>query len=190
MALEGLAEYESDVMWMRLRVLPLLASATEREARFQKSRRGRKIDEVVIHDTGSSNPFKRTSAYLAHPKDGRKVSIHYLIGRDVGQFVKMVPEDRRANHAINHNARSIGIELWRHKNFRGDFTSWQYQVVSQLVYDIMRRHGIKLDNVVGHGEIYRNKRGEPHGFSWSRFYHALVVINEKAKAYRAEFNVL
>jgi N-acetyl-anhydromuramyl-L-alanine amidase AmpD len=42
--------------------------------------------------------------------ESRKVSIHYVIGRD-GSVIKMVPENRVAYHAGNANASSIGIEL-------------------------------------------------------------------------------
>ena len=31
--------------------------------------------------------------YLANPGDGRSVSIHYIIGRDAGEILAMVPEE-------------------------------------------------------------------------------------------------
>lgn len=189
MALEGWAEYQADLQQLK-KFLSLLDKSTSMVGHFQGSRGGTKISEIVIHDTGSTHEFSRTAQYLAHPKDGRMVSIHYLIGRGQGQFIKMVPESRRANHAIGHNRKSIGIELWRHKTFKGDFTWWQYQVLSQLVYDIMRRHSISLDGIVGHGEIYGPKRGEPHGFNWPCFYHLIFEISEKAKRINREFDVL
>jgi N-acetyl-anhydromuramyl-L-alanine amidase AmpD len=188
--LEGWAEFQADLEELNRKLLPLLDKSTHMSAHYQGSRGTTKISEIVIHDTGSTHPFNRTAKYLAHPKDGRKVSIHYLIGREVGQFVDMAPEDRRANHAIGHNRKSIGIELWRHKTYKGDFTWWQYNVLSQLVYDIMRRRSITLSGIVGHGDIYRAKRGEPHGFDWDRFYFLILVINEKARAINSEFNVL
>ena len=190
MAVEGAAEYDSDVRHLRRTVIPLVATATAMEGRYQSSRRGTKISEIVIHDTGSTHPFERTAKYLSNPKDGRKVSIHYLIGRKAGQFVKMVPEDRRANHASSHNRRSIGIELWRHKSHFGGFTAWQYSVLSQLVYDIMRRRRIKSTSILGHGDFHHGKRGEPHGFDWGHFFYRVLVISEQAKAIRREFAVI
>src|SRR5688572_25775434 len=69
------------------------------DAHFQGPRKaGTVIDEIVIHDTRSVQPkFEKGVKYLAHPLDGREVSIHYMIGRDHGEIVAMVPEKRRAN---------------------------------------------------------------------------------------------
>ncbi len=166
---------------MMNRCLPNLAHTRFVNAHFQ-GRRSVSIDEIVLHDTGSGQPrFENTVRYLAHPRDGRDVSIHYLIGRGEGQIVAMVPEDRRANHAVGHNDRSIGIELWRVRNETRNYTQWQYETVAQLVYDILRRRRISRDQIVGHGEIEPRKPGEPHDFDWARFDDLLDAVNERVK---------
>jgi hypothetical protein len=169
--------------------LPLLSDVRTVSARFHRPRRARTvIDEIVIHDTDSTTTeYENTLRYLANPQDGRKVSIHYLIGREQGQIVAMVPEDHRANQAPYHNERSIGIELWRHHGDDNDFTDWQYQVLSQLVYDLMQRYGIRRTRIVGHGFFQRDRRGEPHGFDWARLDDLLDDINRRVKGFDPKY---
>ncbi len=173
------------------RFLPALGKVRYVAAHFQKARSaGTKIDHIVIHDTGSGQPhFERTVRYLAHPHDGREVSIHYLIGRETGQIVAMVPEEKKANHAVGYNGRSIGIELWKREGDKGDFTDWQYGAVSQLVFDLLWRHGIRRKNVIGHGSIEPRKKGEPHGFDWARLDDLLDHLNEHVKEFDPKFAV-
>ncbi len=159
--------------------LPALMPMKFYPAKYQKPRKpGVKIDTVVLHDTSSGRPFDEALRYLADPKDGRSVSIHYLIGREFGQFYGMVPEEKRANHAgseipsRSYNNRSIGIELYKLASDRGDFTSYQYNVVSQLVYDIMRRRGIPRSSVISHASIAASRQ-DPRGFDWA-FFDRLV----------------
>jgi N-acetyl-anhydromuramyl-L-alanine amidase AmpD len=173
------------------RYLPALNKVRFVTAYFQKPRSaGTKIDHIVVHDTGSGQPhFENSVRYLAHPGDGRDVSIHYLIGREVGQIVAMVPEDKKANHAKSYNDRSIGIELWKRDGDKGDFTNWQYEALSQLIYDLLLRHGIQRKNVIGHGSIEPRKRGEPHGFDWARLDDLLDNLSERVKEFYPKFAV-
>ena len=105
----------------------------------------------MLHATesGASVDQKGSLAYLA-AADDRQVSVHYWIGRDAGLIYSMVPEERVAFHAEEHNIRSIGIELFQTDGFQGDDTNWQYNAVSALVYDIGWRWHIKPDMVVPH----------------------------------------
>jgi hypothetical protein len=134
-------------------VLPHLNRASHVDAHF-KSRRhaGTQIARIVIHDTGSGNrsTFRDSQRYLAHPQDGRDVSIHYLIGREEGEFVSMVPEDMVANHAHGNNRDTIGIELFRRGNETRDFSDWQYETVAQLIFDLRFRYAIgrnRMDSI-------------------------------------------
>jgi|SRR5438067_10392800 len=169
---------------------PCLTKAKFVKATFKKARpRGTRIKEIVIHDTGSGPraTFEKTTEYLADPQDGRKVSIHYLIGREEGEIVAMVPEDQIANQAVGHNTRSIGIELHRKTNETRDYTDWQYEAVAELVYDLLRRHSLARNAIIGHGEIEPKKRGEPHGFDWPRFYDLLEEINAHVTMFDSKF---
>ena len=93
----------------------------------------------------------------------------------------MVPEEKKANHAKSYNDRSIGIELWKSDGDKGDFTNWQYEALSQLIYDLLLRHAIRRKNVIGHGSIEPRKRGEPHGFDWARLDDLLDNLRERVK---------
>ena len=168
--------------------LPLLGLIRQRKATYQGVRpAGAVIDEIVIHDTDSSaTRFEDTVRYLANPGDGRKVSIHYIIGRETGQIFMMVPEEKRANHGESHNAKSIGIELWRNTKQK-DYTDWQYSALGQLVYDILRRHRVSRTRIIGHGFFKANRRGEPKGFDWARLDDELDRLNEQVKGYDRSF---
>jgi LAS superfamily LD-carboxypeptidase LdcB len=163
--------------------LPVLCSIPSVTATWQ-SARGARIDEIVLHDTASGrlSTWDAIKSYLAKPGDGRQVSIHYLIGRGDGQIVSMVPEERRAWHATSHNRRSIGIEM--HKRAKEDrgFTDWQYRAVSQLVYDLMLRHGIPPANVVAHRWIDPKRRNDPVDFDWTRFGQMVGQLADCARA--------
>ena len=114
------------------------------------------------------------------------MSLHYIIGRETGQIFMMVPEEKRANHGESHNTKSVGIELWRHAKQK-DYTDWQYSVLGQLVYDIVRRHRVPRTKIIGHGFFKANRRGEPKGFDWARLDDELDRLNEQVKSYDRRF---
>ena len=58
-----------------------------------------------------------------------------------------------------------------------DFTDWQYDTVSQLVYDICNRRKIPRSMVVGHGKINPIDRADPQGFDWDRFRQSLEFLS-------------
>jgi N-acetyl-anhydromuramyl-L-alanine amidase AmpD len=151
--------------------LPALSLIKKRDAKHQGPRKaGVALDTIILHDTESTphSTFASTVRYFADPQDGRVVSIHYLIGRDYGEIVAMVPEHRRANHCVNFNSRSIGIELYKKKADTGDFTDWQYAAVSQLVCDLRLRYGLPQSSVRSHDELSGPKK-DPRNFNWPRF---------------------
>jgi N-acetyl-anhydromuramyl-L-alanine amidase AmpD len=181
---------DTDYMRMVKNCLPVLQLIKFRKAAFQRDRpKGQMITEIVIHDTDSdTTEYERTVRYLANPGDGRKVSIHYIIGRRSGEILAMVPEERIANHANEHNLRSVGIELWRHKTMT-EYTSWQYTAIAELVFDIMRRHSIPFKKVIGHGDFDGTRKGEPRGFDWAAFDDELHRVNERVKDFDPKFAV-
>lgn len=112
------------------------------------------------------------------------VSSHYLV-RDVPVKVyQLVDEDRRAYHAgvsswkgtSNLNAASIGIEIQNPGNSAGadgtvfqPYSAAQIDAVVALVKDVVRRHGIKPDRILGHGEIAPQRKVDPGPlFPWKR----------------------
>jgi N-acetyl-anhydromuramyl-L-alanine amidase AmpD len=151
--------------------LPALWAIKKRNAKNQGPRKaGIALDTIVLHDTESTptSTFERAVRYFADPQDGRPVSIHYLIGREYGEIVAMVPEHRKAIHCVNYNSRSIGIELYKKKIDTGDFSDWQYSAVAQLVCDIRLRWGLPQSCVRSHDEL-GGKMHDPRKFDWARF---------------------
>jgi len=136
---------------------------------------GGAIDMLVIHYTGMAD----AAAALERLRDAAaKVSSHYFIGED-GALYRLVDEGRRAWHAglsfwrgINDcNARSIGIELQNpgHEFGYRDFPEAQMRALEGLALDILSRHPIPPDNVVGHSDIAPARKMDPgERFDWKR----------------------
>jgi N-acetylmuramoyl-L-alanine amidase len=126
---------------------------------------------IVIHYTGMASTGAALER-LSNPASG--VSCHYLID-ERGRIYRMVEEGKRAWHAgVSHwrgrgdvNSRSIGIEL----SNRGyeEFTQAQQEALVRLCKDIMRRHGIPPENVVGHSDIAPDRKQDPGPrFPWKK----------------------
>ncbi|MFD4839396.1 N-acetylmuramoyl-L-alanine amidase [Achromobacter sp. NPDC058515] len=117
-----------------------------------------------------------------------KVSSHYLVN-DAGRAYRLVDENRSAWHAgaaswygnIAMNSTSIGIEvvnpgwtegedgkpLWHAYNDR------QVRALTILLRDIIQRHGIAPENVVGHSDIAPQRKVDPGPlFPWKTLAEA------------------
>lgn len=134
---------------------------------------------VVLHYTEVDLP---TSLRLL---TSAQVSCHYLVSDELPTRVyRLVPEDRRAWHAgLSHwrghaqlNASSIGIEIVNPgplKTGRGSefapYPEHQIDAVVALVKDIVRRHGVRPEHVVGHSDIAPTRKTDPGpAFPWHR----------------------
>lgn len=120
-----------------------------------------------------------------------EVSAHYLVTDEAPpRILRLVPEERRAWHSgpsgwKGHrmlNASSIGIEIV-HPGFRlgppgpdgrrervyQPFPEAQMQVLIPLVQDIVARHQIRPERVLGHGEVTPSYKEDPGPtFPWKR----------------------
>jgi N-acetylmuramoyl-L-alanine amidase len=131
----------------------------------------RRPNLVVLHHT-SNDSLERALATLTNP--ARKVSAHYLIGRD-GEIVRLVEEKERAWHAgaswwggnTDVNSSSIGIEL-DNDGFE-PFANAQIDALLALLADITQRYGIPGANVVGHADVAPGRKADPSArFPWRR----------------------
>ena len=139
-----------------------------------------RVQFLVLHFTAES--LERSINILAH---GGRVSSHYLVTDESPvRTYRLVDENRRAWHAGQSfwrgqtmlNASSIGIEIVNPGNVAtGDdkrwqpFTPAQEDAVVALVQDIVRRHQIRPENVVGHSDIAPMRRDDPGPlFPWQR----------------------
>ena len=125
------------------------------------------------------------------------VSAHYLVNDDPPTIYRLVPEDRRAWQAgvsswqgqTQLNAASIGIEIVN----RGDaltpdpdvfqpYPEAQVAAVLALVRDIVKRHQIRPDRVVGHSDIAPQRKVDPGPlFPWKRLADEGLVTWPKAE---------
>ncbi len=108
------------------------------------------------------------------------VSSHYLVRDNPPTVYRLVDENRRAYHAgasswqgqTQLNAASIGIEIvnggFRDGAWR-EYPKAQMDVVLALVRQIVARHEIRPDRVVGHSDIAPQRKVDPGPrFPWKR----------------------
>ena len=122
----------------------------------------RRPNLVVIHHTTNST-LDTALDTLTSPE--RKVSAHYLIGRE-GRIVQLVDEGQRAWHAgrswwggmTDVNSASIGIEL--DNDGSEPFADTQIDALLALLADISARYPIPAANYVGHADVAPGRKGE------------------------------
>jgi N-acetylmuramoyl-L-alanine amidase len=137
---------------------------------------------VVLHYTVANLPLS-IKVLTARPNE---VSAHYLVSDDAQPVIyQLVPEQRRAWHSgpsfwRGHrqlNASSIGIEIV-HPGFvlKADgtreyvpFAPAQIEAVVTLVKDVVKRHGIRPERIVGHSDVLPQYKQDPGPtFPWKR----------------------
>jgi N-acetylmuramoyl-L-alanine amidase len=131
----------------------------------------RRPNFVILHQTSNDSAAKAL-ATLTDPR--RKVSAHYLVGRD-GAVVQLVDESARAWHAGDSwwgglsdlNSASIGVEL----DNTGDEPFAEAQIVALLALldELRTRHRIPAANFLGHGDVAPGRKVDPSRlFPWQR----------------------
>ena len=129
----------------------------------------RRPNLVIIHHT-SDDTLEEALTTLTSAE--RKVSAHYLIGRD-GRVVQLVDETARAWHAgkswwggiTDINSASIGIEL--DNNGRELFAEPQIDALLALLADIQQRYDIPAANFIGHADVAPTRKDDPSAlFPW------------------------
>ena len=144
-----------------------------------------RVQFLVLHFTSSDFP-----SALKILTEG-PVSSHYLVRDDPPTVYRLVDEGRRAYHAgvsswrgyTQLNANSIGIEIVN-RGFQGppDSGAWQeypaaqMDVVMALVKDIVKRHDIRPERIVGHSDIAPQRKVDPGPrFPWKRLAEAGLI---------------
>jgi N-acetylmuramoyl-L-alanine amidase len=135
----------------------------------------RRPNFVILHQTTSDNVAKAL-ATLTDPQ--RKVSAHYLIGRD-GAVLQLVDEAARAWHAGDSrwgamgdlNSASIGIEL--DNTGAEPFAEPQIDALLVLLGELRERYRIPPENVLAHGDVAPTRKVDPSRlFPWRRLAQA------------------
>ena len=141
-------------------------------------RGGAEVSILVIHYTAMSSV---ESTIKRFSETSSQVSAHYVISRH-GEIFQMVDEDKRAWHAgvsfwdgiKNVNSYSIGIELDHDGiDLSGHFIPYatpQLQSLKLLAADIVQRHQIPMQNIVGHSDVAPMRKQDPgNTFPWKDF---------------------
>jgi N-acetylmuramoyl-L-alanine amidase len=141
------------------------------------------VDILLLHYTG----MESAAAALDRLRDPVfKVSAHYMID-ECGEIWALVPEDRRAWHAgkafwageTDINARSIGIELVNpgHEFGYRPFPEAQMVALDALAKDILNRHRIPAERVLGHSDVAPDRKTDPGElFDWRRLSAAGIGL--------------
>lgn len=131
----------------------------------------RKPNLVILHHT-SNETVTQALRTLTNPE--RKVSAHYLIGRD-GAIIRLVDENARAWHAgqswwngqTDVNSASLGIEL--DNTGAEPYPDVQIAALLALLADIKQRHHIPTANFIGHADVAPERKDDPSEFfPWSK----------------------
>jgi len=138
------------------------------------------ISHIILHYTDMAD-CEAALARLCDP--AAKVSAHYLIRRD-GHIFQLVEEADRAWHAgfsywlgeADMNSASIGIELDHdgHKDGAMEaFPEAQMDALISLLADIVARHRLNPQNILGHSDIAPGRKIDPgEAFDWAALSEA------------------
>jgi N-acetylmuramoyl-L-alanine amidase len=141
------------------------------------------VDMLILHYTGMQSAAAALDR-LCSPE--AKVSAHYLIDED-GTVWRLVEEERRAWHAgvaswrgrRDINGASIGIELVNpgHEYGYRPFPEPQMAALEALGGDIIGRHPIPPQHVLGHSDVAPLRKTDPGElFDWQRLARAGIGL--------------
>jgi len=144
-----------------------------------------RVRYVIVHYTEGN--FPRALDVLTNGG----VSSHYLIADEPAAIYQLVDENRRAYHAgisawkndTQLNASSIGIELvnpgYRDTPEGRVFFAYQPEQIALLIdllKQIVARHNIEPDRILGHNEIAPQRKSDPGPmFPWHRLAQAGLI---------------
>ena len=146
------------------------------------------VDIMLVHYTGLPTADMALTRLC---QSGSGVSAHYTIDED-GTVYRHVPEHRRAWHAgvgcwrgcRDINSRSIGIELVNpgHEWGYRPFPAIQMAAFQTLALDILKRHPIAPDSVIGHADIACARKEDPGElFDWQSLAEAGIGVWPEVK---------
>jgi N-acetylmuramoyl-L-alanine amidase len=129
----------------------------------------RRPNFVILHHSGSGAAALALRT-LTDPE--RRVSAHYLVGRD-GTLYQLVDERARAWHAgasywggtRDINSASLGIEV--DNDGTEPFPGVQIDALLRLLQDIEARYRLPAANYLGHGDVAPGRKVDPSAlFPW------------------------
>jgi len=140
------------------------------EKKFESQKRTFPIKHLIIHS------FALTPEKMLETLHQYGLSVHYLIEADATVHA-LVPEERVAWHAgpsfwageTGLNQTSIGIELEHLGYGQTPYPEKQINVLIKLAKEIIERHHIRPENILGHSDIAPEAKLDPgRGFPWRK----------------------
>jgi N-acetylmuramoyl-L-alanine amidase len=156
------------------------------DARYSARGQDSRVLFVVLHFTAGD--FASSLKVLTEGE----VSAHYLISDEAPpRLYRLVDENRRAWHAgLSHwqghamlNAGSIGIEIVNAGPVDGPagpayapYSQAQIDLLIPLLRDIVQRHGVRPDRIVGHSDVQPQRKQDPGPlFPWKQLADAGLI---------------
>lgn len=142
------------------------------------------VDMLLLHYTATPTTDYALEL-LTSASSG--VSSHYLIDGE-GRIIQMVAEQHRAWHAgeavwagaSDINSCSIGIEIQNEGAALARLPAYgkrQMQAVIALCRDIIKRHSIPAERVLGHSDVAPHRKQDPGAhFDWQALHAAGVGL--------------
>jgi N-acetylmuramoyl-L-alanine amidase len=138
---------------------------------------GAPIDILLLHYTGMVSADDALK-WLCDPRSN--VSSHYFVFED-GRTWCLVDETRRAQHAgvsfwageTDINSRSVGIEIANpgHEFGYRPFPRRQIAALIALCRDILDRHSIPSERILGHSDVAPSRKCDPGElFPWQTLH--------------------
>lgn len=151
-----------------------------------------RIKFLILHFTAQDFP---TSLKLLQ----NQVSVHYLISDNPVEILQLVDESKRAWHAgvsswagrTNLNDTSIGIEIVNLDGNKNPYLEEQIEAVIFLCQQIIAKHNIAPDCVLGHSDIAPLRKDDPGSlFPWQRLYESGIgAMPDFAEAWQLKNNM-
>ncbi len=168
-----------------LALLASCASGPVIDRGHSASTHGSRVHFIILHYTWEN--WEDTLRVLTEGP----VSSHYLVRDAPVRIYQLVDESRSAFHAGESawrgrswlNASSIGIEIVNLGNRLADqgidwqpYPDAQIDAVIELVRDIVERHGVRPQNILGHSDVAPQRKLDPGpAFPWVRLAEAGLI---------------
>jgi N-acetylmuramoyl-L-alanine amidase len=154
------------------------------------------VDSIIVHAISGPSCAGGELAFSGAPGNAERwkaffdrhpfLGIHYVVDRE-GVVLASTPEDRIANHALDNNDSSIGIELVHNGDGEEPFEARQIEALIGLLRSIRSRHDVPIANIKGHGEVdertfrcggrlYKTKMDPGANFPWA---HVRAAVRGK-----------
>jgi len=174
------------------------------DTRYSSANQDSRVQFLILHFTAGSFQSSLRTLTEGGPNSA-EVSSHYLVRDQPVEIYRLVDESRRAWHAgtsfwqgnTNLNAASIGIEIVNPGLIQAPggpryapYPQAQIDAVIALCKDIVARHHIRPERVLGHSDIQPLNKTDPGPrFPWRQLAEAgLILWPDEAQVSEKQIN--